>query len=154
MDWRELNKTTQEIIIDFTRNQPTRTPLHIDGTAVEIVQGTKFLGVHVTNNQTRSKNVLRFDRERGSTITGGGEHIFSPLVLTTLYCMGDKMDPMREENCNVSDHKNLQKVVGAAKIIALTSTEAIACSCCWAKAQRIHPNYSQFTRHKVLVHKK
>lgn len=45
MDWCKLNNLdmnvskAQETIVDFRRNQPTHTALHIDVAAVEIVQG-------------------------------------------------------------------------------------------------------------------
>ncbi len=55
MDWCNHNKLdlnvdkTEEIIVDFRRKQLIHTPLYSDGTAEEIVQNTKFLGVHIAD---------------------------------------------------------------------------------------------------------
>lgn len=55
-DWCRTNnlvlnvEKTKEMVIDFRRNQPVHAPIHINGTAVEIVKNTKFLGVHVADN--------------------------------------------------------------------------------------------------------
>lgn len=47
---------TKEIFVDFRKNQPTHTPLSIGGTAVEIIQCTKFLGVHISSGLTWTKH--------------------------------------------------------------------------------------------------
>ncbi|KAI3370336.1 hypothetical protein L3Q82_025113 [Scortum barcoo] len=39
---------TKEIVVDFRRTRPQHAPLTINGTTVERVSSTKFLGVHVT----------------------------------------------------------------------------------------------------------
>ncbi|KAK2901514.1 hypothetical protein Q8A73_011260 [Channa argus] len=50
-----LDKTT-EMVVDFSRAQSDHCPLIIDGSSVEMVKSTKFLGVHLADNLTRSVN--------------------------------------------------------------------------------------------------
>lgn len=47
---------TKELIIDFRRTLGKHTPLSINTLPVEIVQSTKFLGVHITDNLTWTQN--------------------------------------------------------------------------------------------------
>lgn len=47
---------TKEIIVDFRKNPCTTTPLHINGSAVEMVSSVKFLGVHRADNLTWTPN--------------------------------------------------------------------------------------------------
>ncbi|KAI5614135.1 hypothetical protein C0J50_3856 [Silurus asotus] len=47
---------TKEIVVDFRRAQSDQSPLIIDGSSVEIVKSTKFLGVHLADNLTWSLN--------------------------------------------------------------------------------------------------
>ena len=44
-----VNKT-KEMIVDFRKQQREKTPIHIDGTAVEKLESFKFLGVHITDD--------------------------------------------------------------------------------------------------------
>jgi hypothetical protein len=53
--WQENNHSlnvnkTNELIVDFRKQQREHAPIHIDGTAVEKVESFKFLGVHITDN--------------------------------------------------------------------------------------------------------
>ena len=56
INWCERNNLllnvnkTKEITVDFRKKQPTHIPLIINGSAVESVKSTKFLGVHITND--------------------------------------------------------------------------------------------------------
>ena len=45
---------TKELVIDFRRNQPPHTPVHINSAAVETVEHMKFLGVHMSDRLTWS----------------------------------------------------------------------------------------------------
>ncbi|KAK3518408.1 hypothetical protein QTP70_000609 [Hemibagrus guttatus] len=47
---------TKEVVVDFRRAQSDHSPLIIDGSPVEIVKSTKFLGVHLAENFTWSLN--------------------------------------------------------------------------------------------------
>ncbi|KAI4872612.1 hypothetical protein NFI96_024597, partial [Prochilodus magdalenae] len=61
-DWCRTNNLslnvdkTKEKVVDFKRVRGDHAPLNINGSAVEIVQSTKFLGVHNTENLTWSLN--------------------------------------------------------------------------------------------------
>ena len=50
-----VNKT-KEIIVDFRKEKMSHTPLTINGSAVESVKSTKFLGVHITDDLTWTTN--------------------------------------------------------------------------------------------------
>ncbi|KAK3509707.1 hypothetical protein QTP70_008446 [Hemibagrus guttatus] len=43
---------TKEMVVDFRRAQSDHCPLNIDGSNVEIVKSTKFLGVHLAEDLT------------------------------------------------------------------------------------------------------
>ena len=47
---------TKEIIVDFRRAHTQHSPLSINGTAVERVKSTKFLGVHITEDLSWNTN--------------------------------------------------------------------------------------------------
>ncbi|KAI5090818.1 hypothetical protein C0J45_19679 [Silurus meridionalis] len=47
---------TKEMVVDFRRTPSDYSPLIIDGSSVEIVKSTKFLGVHLADNLTWSLN--------------------------------------------------------------------------------------------------
>ncbi|KAI5106978.1 hypothetical protein C0J45_2616 [Silurus meridionalis] len=44
----------KEMFVDFRREQSSHSPLIIDGSSVEIVKSTKFLGVHLADTLTWS----------------------------------------------------------------------------------------------------
>uniref|UniRef100_A0A3B1KH12 Reverse transcriptase domain-containing protein n=1 Tax=Astyanax mexicanus TaxID=7994 RepID=A0A3B1KH12_ASTMX len=54
---------TKEIVVDFRRTHTLHTPLFINGTAVERVSSTKFLGVHVTEDLSWSTNSASLARK-------------------------------------------------------------------------------------------
>ena len=61
VDWCKVNKLSlnvdkiKELVVDF-RSHTNHSLLNIDGSSVEIVKSTKFLGVHLTENLTWSLN--------------------------------------------------------------------------------------------------
>ncbi|KAI4886435.1 hypothetical protein NFI96_011889 [Prochilodus magdalenae] len=61
-DWCRTNNLslnvdkTKEMVVDFRRTRRDHSPLHIDGSTVEIVKSTKFLGVHLAEDLTWSLN--------------------------------------------------------------------------------------------------
>ncbi|KAI4883835.1 hypothetical protein NFI96_020724 [Prochilodus magdalenae] len=62
-DWCRTNNLslnvdkTKEMVVDFRRTRRDHSPLHIDGSTVEIVKSTKFLGVHLAEDLTWSLNI-------------------------------------------------------------------------------------------------
>ncbi|KAK3508045.1 hypothetical protein QTP70_011306 [Hemibagrus guttatus] len=47
---------TKEMVVDFRRAQSDHSPLDIDGSNVEIIKSTKFLGVQLAEDLTWSLN--------------------------------------------------------------------------------------------------
>ncbi|KAK3574354.1 hypothetical protein QTP86_005145 [Hemibagrus guttatus] len=54
---------TKEMVVDFRRAQSDHSPLFIDGSPVEIVKSTKFLGVHLVENFTWSLNTTSITKK-------------------------------------------------------------------------------------------
>ena len=52
------------MIVDFRKQQREHSPLHIDGTAVEMVESFKFLGVHITDKLKLSTQQHLFNLRR------------------------------------------------------------------------------------------
>lgn len=44
------------MVVGFRRAQSDHSPLNIDGSSLEIIKSTKFLGVHLVDNLTWSFN--------------------------------------------------------------------------------------------------
>ncbi|KAI3357051.1 hypothetical protein L3Q82_003680 [Scortum barcoo] len=67
-------KKTKEMIVDFRRGRHLPSPLYIGGTAVEVVSSFRYLGVHISDDLTWSKNtscLIRKAHQRISTSSGG-----------------------------------------------------------------------------------
>ncbi|KAK3573094.1 hypothetical protein QTP86_013015 [Hemibagrus guttatus] len=54
---------TKEMVVDFRRAQSDHSPLIIDGSPVEIIKRTKFLGVHLAENFTSSLNTTSISKK-------------------------------------------------------------------------------------------
>ena len=52
------NSKTKEVIVDFHKNSSAAPPLHINGTAVEVVPSINYLGVHLSNTLTWHENTM------------------------------------------------------------------------------------------------
>ena len=48
-------RKTKELIVDYCKRRAEQAPINIDGAAVELVESFKFLGVHITNKLSWSK---------------------------------------------------------------------------------------------------
>ncbi|KAK3548294.1 hypothetical protein QTP70_009089 [Hemibagrus guttatus] len=53
----------KEMVVDFRRAQSDHSPLFIDGSSVEIIKITKFLGVHLAENFTWSLNTTSISKK-------------------------------------------------------------------------------------------
>ena len=53
----------KEIIVDFRKKQPSHAPLLINNKAMEVVNSTKFLGMHITDNLIWSVNTAALVRK-------------------------------------------------------------------------------------------
>ncbi|KAI5109316.1 gastrula zinc finger protein XlCGF28.1-like [Silurus meridionalis] len=116
---------TKEMVVDFRRAQSEHSPLIIDGSSVEIVKSTKFLGVHLAENFTWSLNT-------SSIIKKAQQHLYflrrlrkahlPPPILTMFYrgiieSILSSCITAWFGNCSVSDRKTLQWIVRTAEII-------------------------------------
>ena len=64
-----VNKT-KEMIVDFRKQQMEQPPIHIGGTAVEMVESFKFLGVHIIDKlkwSTHTDSVVKKAQEPQET---------------------------------------------------------------------------------------
>ncbi|KAM9831975.1 LOW QUALITY PROTEIN: protein NLRC3-like [Neosynchiropus ocellatus] len=58
---------TKDITVDFSKNQPSRPPILMNGTAAEVVSSVRFLGVLITNSLTWSVNTGSLRRAQKQT---------------------------------------------------------------------------------------
>ncbi|KAK3515278.1 hypothetical protein QTP70_013495 [Hemibagrus guttatus] len=123
----------KEMVVDFRRAQSDHSPLNINGSNVEIVKSTKFLGVHLAEDLTWSLNTSSITKKVQ-------QHLYflqrlrkahlSPLILTTVY--RGTIESILSScitawfwNCTVSDHKTLQRIVRTAEKIIRVSLPSI-----------------------------
>ncbi|KAM9570293.1 uncharacterized protein ACWYII_042274 [Salvelinus alpinus] len=118
------------MIVDFRKQQREHPPIHINGTVVEKVENSKFLGVHITDElklSTHTDSVVK------KALSG---------CITAWY-----------GNCTARNRMALQRVVGSAqritggKLPALQDTYSIRCH---REAKKIikdnnHPSHCLFT---------
>ncbi|KAK3563541.1 hypothetical protein QTP86_030952, partial [Hemibagrus guttatus] len=122
---------TKEMVADFRRAQSDHSPLFIDGSPVEIVKSSKFLGVHLAENFTWSLNTTSHHQE-------------IPVV--------PLLPAEAEESPSTSIHPDHRIVRTAEKIIGvpLPSITDIYTTRCIRKANSIvddptHPSHTLFT---------
>ncbi|KAK3542634.1 hypothetical protein QTP86_031328, partial [Hemibagrus guttatus] len=79
---------TKEIVVDFRRAQSDHSPLDIDGSNVEIVKSTKFLGVHLAEDLTwslKTSSITKKAQQRLYFLRRLRKAQLPPLILTTFY---------------------------------------------------------------------
>ncbi|XP_061817520.2 uncharacterized protein [Nerophis lumbriciformis] len=154
VDWCTTNNLvlnvdkTKEIIVDFRKHQSSHTPLFFNGTAVEMVSSTKFLGVQITDNMTWSLHT-------GTLVKRAQQHMhflrrmkraqLAPPILTTFYrgtieSLLTNCISVWTGACSASDWKFLHRVVRTAEKIIRTPLppiQEIAKSRCLTRAQKI-----------------
>ncbi|KAI4887613.1 hypothetical protein NFI96_008964 [Prochilodus magdalenae] len=137
------------------------SPLHIDGSTVEIVKSTKFLEVHLAEDLTWSLNtstITKKAQQRLYFLRRLRKAHLPPPILTTFY--RGTIESILSScitawfgNCTASDHKSMQRVVRTAeKIIgvSLPTVMDIYTTRCIRKASSIvddhtHPSHTLFT---------
>ncbi|KAI4901873.1 hypothetical protein NFI96_006975 [Prochilodus magdalenae] len=166
-DWCRTNNLslnvdkTKEMVVDFRRTRRDHSPLHIDGSTVEIVKSTKFLGVHLAEDLTWSLNtstITKKAQQRLYFLRRLRKAHLPPPILTTFY--RGTIESILSScitawfgNCIASDRKSLQRVVRTAeKIIgvSLPTIMDIYTTRCIRKATSIvddhtHPSHTLFT---------
>ncbi|KAF7697681.1 hypothetical protein HF521_004191 [Silurus meridionalis] len=109
---------TKEMVMDFRRAQSSHSPLIIDGSSVEIVKSTKFLGVHLADNLTWSLNtssITKKAQQRLYFLRRLRKAELPPPILTMFY-RGTIKSILSScitawfGNCTVSDSKTLQRI--------------------------------------------
>ncbi|XP_063344797.1 interferon-induced very large GTPase 1-like [Pelmatolapia mariae] len=152
---------TKEMVVDFRRTRGNHSPLSINGSSVEIVDSTKFLGVHLEKDLGWSLNTSSLHKkaqQRLFFLRGLRKAQLPPPILTTFYrgtieSILSGCITVWFGNCATSDRKTLQRIVGTAeKIIgvSLPSIEDIYTTRCIRKAtsivaDRTHPSHTLFT---------
>ncbi|XP_051560757.1 uncharacterized protein LOC127445059 [Myxocyprinus asiaticus] len=152
---------TKEMVVDFRRARRDHSPLNIDGSSVEIVKSTKFLGVHLVENLTWSLNtssITKKAQQRLYFLRRLRKAHLPPPILTTFY--RGTIESILSScitawfgNCTVLDCKTLQRIVRTAeKIIGVSipSIIDIYTTRCIRKATSIvddptHPSHKLFT---------
>ncbi|KAI4882048.1 hypothetical protein NFI96_007677 [Prochilodus magdalenae] len=149
------------MVVDFRRTRRDHSPLHIDGSTVEIVKSTKFLGVHLAEDLTWSLNtstITKKAQQRLYFLRRLRKAHLPPPILTTFY--RGTIESILSScitawfgNCTASDRKSLQRVVRTAeKIIgvSLPTITDIYTTRCIRKTTSIvddytHPSHTLFT---------
>uniref|UniRef100_A0A3B1IEK6 Reverse transcriptase domain-containing protein n=1 Tax=Astyanax mexicanus TaxID=7994 RepID=A0A3B1IEK6_ASTMX len=153
-------KKTKEMIVDFRRGQHAHLPLHIGGSAVEVVDSYRYLGVHLTSNLTWSNNtstLVRKAHQRLYFLRRLRRAGLGSVVLTSFYrCVVESVVcssiNVWHGSCSAADRKALQRVVKAAQRIvgvSFPSTTDIYTSRCRKRATCIrkdptHPAHALF----------
>ncbi|KAK3556753.1 hypothetical protein QTP70_016700 [Hemibagrus guttatus] len=124
---------TKEMVVDFRRAQSDHSPLFIDGSPVEIVKSTKFLGVHLVENFTWSLNTSSISkkvRQRLYFLRRLRKAHLPPPILTMFYrrtieSVLSSCITAWFGNCTASDRKTLQRIVKTAEKIIGVSLPSI-----------------------------
>jgi len=155
-----VNKT-KEITVDFRKIHKPHTPLTINGSAVESVKSTKFLGVHITDDLTWTTNttaLVKKAQQRLHFLRRMRRASLSPSALTIFY-RGAIESILTSSlsvwygSCHIADQKALQRVVRTAEKItrsALPPIQDLYPSRCQRRAINIikdptHPSHTLFT---------
>ncbi|KAK3545747.1 hypothetical protein QTP70_011320 [Hemibagrus guttatus] len=153
---------TKEIVVDFRRAQSDHCPLFINGSSMEIVKSTKFLGVPLVENFTWSLNTSSISKkaqQRLYLLRRLRKAHLPPPILTMFYRGTILLIVLSScitawfGNCAVSDRKTLQWIVRTAdKIIGVSipSITDMHTTCCIRKANSIvddptHHSHTLFT---------
>ncbi|KAK3532003.1 hypothetical protein QTP86_003229 [Hemibagrus guttatus] len=149
------------MVVDFRRAQSNHSSLFIDGSPMEIVKSTKFLGVHLVENFTWSLNTSSISKKAQQRLyflrSLRKAHLPPPIL--TMFYRGTIVSVLSScitvwfGNCTVSDRKTLQRIVKTAeKIIgvSLPSIMDMYTTRCIRKANNIvddptHPSHTLFT---------
>ncbi|KAK3521353.1 hypothetical protein QTP70_003447 [Hemibagrus guttatus] len=124
---------TKDMVADFRRAQSDHSPLFIDGSPVEIVKSTKFLGRHLAENFTWSLNttsITKKPQQRLYFLRRLRKAHLPPPILTMFY-RGTIESNLSScitawfGNCTISDLKTLQWIVRTAEKIIGVSLPSI-----------------------------
>ncbi|KAI3364884.1 hypothetical protein L3Q82_001068 [Scortum barcoo] len=111
------------MIVDFRRGRHLPSPLYIGGTAVEVVSSFRYLGVHISDDLTWSKNtscLIRKAHQRLYFLRRLRRAGLGSSVLTSFYrCVVESVLSsciiVWHGSCSAAEKKALQRVVKAAQ---------------------------------------
>jgi hypothetical protein len=121
------------MIVDFRKQQREHPPIHIEGTAVEKVESSKFLGVHITDKlkwTTHTDSVVKKTQQSFFNLRRLKKFGLSPKTLTNLYRCTIKSILLGcitawYGNCTALNRKALQRVVRTAQRITWDKLPAL-----------------------------
>uniref|UniRef100_A0A3B1K880 Reverse transcriptase domain-containing protein n=1 Tax=Astyanax mexicanus TaxID=7994 RepID=A0A3B1K880_ASTMX len=124
---------TKEIVVDFRRTHTLHTPLFINGTAVERVSSTKFLGVHVTEDLSWSTNSASLARKANQRLyflrklrrAGAPTPIMTTFYRGAIESILTSCFTVWYGACTASCRRTLQRIVRAAEKIVGTSLPSL-----------------------------
>ncbi|KAI3369594.1 hypothetical protein L3Q82_024480, partial [Scortum barcoo] len=154
-------KKTKEMIVDFRRGRHLPSPLYIGGTAVEVVSSFRYLGVHISDDLTWSKNtscLIRKAHQRLYFLRRLRRAGLGSSVLTSFYrCVVESVLSsciiVWHGSCSAAEKKALQRVVKAAQRTvgrSLPTTTDIYTSRCRKQASCIMKDPTH-TAHALFV---
>uniref|UniRef100_A0A3B3C8D0 Reverse transcriptase domain-containing protein n=1 Tax=Oryzias melastigma TaxID=30732 RepID=A0A3B3C8D0_ORYME len=113
---------TKEIVVDFQRGHTQHLPLIIDGTAVERVTSTKFLGLHISEDLSWTANTTSLAKkaqQRLYFLRKLKRSRASPSIMTMFYrgtieCIISSCITVWGGSCTVYNKRALQRIVNTA----------------------------------------
>ncbi|KAK3562385.1 hypothetical protein QTP86_033520, partial [Hemibagrus guttatus] len=146
---------------ESARAQSDHSPLFIDGSPVEIIKSTKFLGVHLAENFTWLLNTTSISKKAQQRLyfLRRLRKAHQPPPILTMFYRGSIESVLSScitawfGNCTVSDRKTLQQIVGTVEKITGVSLPSITdmyTTRCIRKANSIvddptQPSHTLFT---------
>uniref|UniRef100_A0A9J8AUK8 Reverse transcriptase domain-containing protein n=2 Tax=Cyprinus carpio TaxID=7962 RepID=A0A9J8AUK8_CYPCA len=124
---------TKEIIVDFRRVHTQNAPLTINGASVERVSSTKFLGVHITEDLSWTKNTAALAKKAQQCLyflrKMKGARALAPIMCTfyrvTIKSILTSCITVWYGACKASCWKTLQRIVRAAEKIVGVSLPSL-----------------------------
>ncbi len=124
---------TKEIVVDFRRVHSLHAPLTINGTTVERVSSTKFLGVHITEDLSWTNNTAALAKKAttASLLPPQTQKSQSPAPIMCTFYRGTIESILTScitvwyGACNASCRKSLQRIVRAAEKIVGVSLPSL-----------------------------
>ncbi|KAI3354789.1 hypothetical protein L3Q82_004531 [Scortum barcoo] len=116
-------KKTKEMIMDFRRGRHLPSPLYIGGTAVEVVSSFRYLGVHISDDLTWSKNTSCLIRKAHQHLyflrrlrrAGLGSSVLTSFYRCVVESVLSSCIIVWHGSCSAAEKKALQRVVKAAQ---------------------------------------
>ncbi|KAI3374708.1 hypothetical protein L3Q82_021019 [Scortum barcoo] len=156
-------KKTKEMIVDFRRGRHLPSPLYIGGTAVEVVSSFRYLGVHISDDLTWSKNTSCLIRKAHQRLyflrrlrrAGMGSSVLTSFYRCVVESVLSSCIIVWHGSCSAAEKKALQRVVKAAqrtvgRSLSTTTTTDIYTSRCRKRASCIMKDPTH-TAHALFV---